>query len=108
MPSRPEILIEPWTALGFGGMAGLVVGFAAKKLTKVLAVALGLLFVTLQGLSYLGYVQIDWTGIERDASRVVSGPEGRALLDQAWLVLVANIPFAGGFAAGFALGFKLG
>ena len=40
-----NLLGAPLVSLGFGGAAGLVVGYAAKKVTKAVALLLGLLFI---------------------------------------------------------------
>ncbi|MEJ5337995.1 MAG: FUN14 domain-containing protein, partial [Thermus sp.] len=50
----------------FGGLAGYAVGYALKKIGRLLAVGLGLLFIALQLLAQAGYVQVDWTRIQKD------------------------------------------
>lgn len=96
------------TALGFGGAAGLVVGYTAKKITKLLALALGLTFILVQALAYEGLITVNWGVVQNTAENVWTDPHGMTLADRAWAVLTANLPFGGGFVAGFALGFKLG
>jgi len=98
----------PIGALGFGGVAGAVVGYAAKKLTKLAALVLGLIFITIQTLVYLKYVSVDWNAVQHSAETVWKDAQGVTLADRGWEILSANLPFGGGFAAGFALGFKLG
>jgi len=39
-------------ALGFGGITGAIVGYTAKKVTKVVAILLGLVFILIQVLVY--------------------------------------------------------
>ena len=95
-------------SLGFGGAAGLVVGYAAKKLTKLLALLLGATFILLQLLAYKGYISIDWGAMEHDTQALLADPSGAGLGDRLWNVIAANLPFGGGFAAGFAIGLKLG
>ena len=95
-------------ALGFGGAAGLAVGYTAKKVTKLAAIALGLAFILVQVLAYNGLITINWGAVETTAAGVWSDPHGVTLADRAWSILSANLPFGGGFAAGFALGFKMG
>ncbi|MBI4515959.1 MAG: FUN14 domain-containing protein [Deltaproteobacteria bacterium] len=94
--------------LGFGGIAGLTVGYAAKKVTKMAALALGLAFILVQVLSYQGLISVNWGAVQETAHGVWSDPQGVTLADRAWAVISANLPFGGGFVAGFALGFKLG
>ena len=98
----------PVGALGFGGVAGLVVGYAAKKLTKLAALFLGAVFVLLQVLAYCGWITIDWGHVEQATQAVWRGPHGATLAGSAWRALAANLPVAGGFAGGFAVGFKFG
>ena len=98
----------PVASLGFGGAAGLVVGYAAKKVTKVVAVLLGLLFILLQVLVYNELISVNWSAVQHTAEHVWTDPHGVTLADRVWGILSANLPFGGGFVAGFAAGFKLG
>ncbi len=102
------LLSGPAGQLGFGGVAGLMVGYASKKVTKLVALALGLLFITVQGLVYMKFVSVDWSAVQQTAAHVWRDAQGTTLADRAWDVLSANLPFGGGFAAGFAIGFKIG
>ncbi len=94
--------------LGFGGAAGCIVGYTAKKMTKLTALLLGALFITVQVLAYFGFVTVNWNLVRETAEAAWRTPDGATLADRAWTVITANLPFAGGFATGFALGFKLG
>lgn len=94
--------------LGFGGVAGAVVGYASKKVTKLVALALGLVFIAIQALVYLQVVTVDWGAVQAGAEKVWTDPQGHTLAERAWQVLSANLPFGAGFATGFAIGFKLG
>ncbi|MDX2168709.1 MAG: FUN14 domain-containing protein [Deltaproteobacteria bacterium] len=94
--------------LGFGGVAGAVVGYTAKKVTKLVALALGLVFIVIQALVYLNYVSVNWAAVQSGAEHLWSDAQGVTLADRAWAIVSANLPFGAAFAAGFALGFKLG
>ncbi len=94
--------------VGFGGIAGAVVGFTAKKVTKLVALALGLVFIVIQVLVYMKFVSVDWGAVQTGAEHVWSDGAGVTLADRAWQVISANLPFGAAFAAGFAIGFKLG
>jgi uncharacterized membrane protein (Fun14 family) len=85
-----------------------VVGYAAKKVTKTVAVLLGVLFILLQVLAYNELITINWGTVQSTAQGVWTDPRGVTLADRAWVILTANLPFGGGFVTGFALGFKLG
>lgn len=103
-----QLLGAPIATLGFGGVAGLIVGYTAKKVTKLVALVLGLAFILLQLLAYEGLITINWIAVQSTAETVWTNPQGLTLADRAWHVLSANLPFGGGFLAGFILGFKLG
>ncbi len=98
-------MFDSFPSLGFGGLAGLVVGYTAKKLTKLAALLLGALFIALQLLVYFGFVTVDWGAVEEAAKPALAD---ETLRNQAWEVLTGNLPFAGGFGVGFAIGFKGG
>ncbi len=94
--------------LTFGGLAGFATGYALKKIGKVLAVILGIGFLSLQLLAYAGYIQIDWTRIQQDVDPLLDQARLQGLWNQLLEVLTFNLPFAGGFTAGFVLGLKRG
>ncbi len=94
--------------LGFGGVAGAVVGFTAKKVTKLVALLLGLVFIAIQGLVYLHVISVDWHAVQTGAEHVWKDPQGVTLATRAWNMVSANLPFGASFAAGFGIGFKLG
>lgn len=94
--------------LGFGGVAGAVVGYASKKVTKLVALALGLVFIIIQGLVYLHVVTVDWHTVQAGAEHIWKDPQGVTLASRAWQILAANLPFGAAFAAGFGVGFRLG
>ena len=108
MGSLSEILAGPVGEAGFGGVAGLVVGYAAKKATKLLALLLGSIFILVQVLVYLGWIEVNWDAVQTTAVDVWQDPEGTTLADHAWQIISANLPFGAGFGMGFAAGFKLG
>ena len=103
-----QLLGPAAASMGFGGAAGLAVGYTAKKLTKLLALGLGLTFILVQVLVYEGFITVNWGTVQTTAEQVWSDPHGMTLADRALDILTANLPFGGGFVAGFALGFKLG
>ena len=103
-----EGLFNMLPGLGFGGLVGFVVGFTAKKISKVAAFALGSLVILAAVLQSLGWITINWGAVEQSTKPLLQDPSGLSIADRAWAVLVANIPFGGGFAGGFALGFKVG
>jgi uncharacterized membrane protein (Fun14 family) len=103
-----DSMMGPLAGLGFGGFAGAVVGYAAKKLTKLVALLLGALFILIQVLAYNGFLHVDWVALQSSAEHAMRSEEGRTVLQRAWDILSANLPWGGGFVAGFVIGFKLG
>ncbi len=94
-----------WLAtLGGGGIAGWCVGYTLKKVAKVVAIFLGITFITLQYLAYKHIITVDWTKVQSavDKQHLEKSAEGFMS------VLTYNLPFAGSFVVGFFLGFKKG
>lgn len=108
MGELSDLLGGPVGGLGFGGVAGAIVGYTAKKIAKLAAILLGVLFIMVQLLAYYGFITVNWTVVQGTAEEVWKDPQGTTVADRAWDMLVANLPFGGGFVAGFTLGFKLG
>jgi uncharacterized membrane protein (Fun14 family) len=94
--------------LGVGLVSGYAVGYALKKIGKMLAVALGLVFVVVQVLAVQGFLTVHWDAIERSVGPLLA-PEG---LEAGWRSLVSvltfNLAFAGSFVPGLILGLRRG
>lgn len=106
----PEIAdVLPWVQqLGFGAVAGFIAGYALKKVGKVVAIVLGLLFVCIQLLAWWGFVSVNWNEIQERVDPMLSGES----LQSGWRGLLAlltyNIPFAAAFVPAFIWGVKRG
>ncbi|MGP3667096.1 MAG: FUN14 domain-containing protein [Candidatus Bathyarchaeota archaeon] len=101
-----ELLSPLIVQLGFGGVAGFIVGYALKKLLKILLVFLGLGFMALLYLSYMEIITINHSKISssfQDFFKKIAG--GDLTLPT---MLAANVPFIGSFIVGLGLGFKFG
>ena len=101
--------LAPWLQqLSFGALAGFVAGYALKKVGKLVALALGLLFVALQILAYYDFVRVDWGELQTRVEPLFA-PES---LEAFWQGLVAlltyNLPFAAAFVPGLILGLRRG
>ncbi len=104
-----QLLLDlPLGQLGFGGLAGFVAGYAAKKIARLAAVLLGLLFLVLQILAYEGWITVHWQEVQRSADELWLQAQQQGLWDRVWDVVVGNLPFGGAFTAGFFIGFRLG
>jgi len=101
-------LIDIAPDLSFGVVAGAVVGFTAKRLTKVIALAMGATFIVLQFLAQYGLVSVNWQAVERGTSGLWVDSGGMTAVDHLWAMVTNSIPFGGSFATGFLLGFRKG
>jgi len=81
---------------------GFVVGFALKKVLRLVLVLAGLAFVGLKYLDYLGFITIHYDKLFEGFQRLA---EGEFTLPT---FLSANIPLAGASAVGLGMGFKVG
>ena len=99
-----------WTYILFNAGAGFVLGFAVgyalKKLLKLVLLFLGLVTILLLGLEYYGIIQINYQKFLEVVQSALNATRGAAsgIISHA----LASLPFAGSFAAGLAVGFKLG
>lgn len=92
----------------FGGLAGYAVGYALKKVGRFLAIILGLLFVAVQLLAQAGYIQVDWTRIQRDVEPFLQQPGLQGLWERLLNTLTHNLPFGASFVGGLILGLRAG
>ncbi len=92
----------------FGGLAGYAVGYALKKVGRLLALGLGLLFVALQLLAQAGYIQVDWTRLQKDVEPLLQQPGLQSLWDRLLRTLTYNLPFGASFVGGLVLGLRAG
>jgi uncharacterized membrane protein (Fun14 family) len=105
-------IVAPISAIVGGGFfGGLLLGYAIKKVVKIIAVIVGLFIA---GLAYLQYQQIaafDWNRIEVMASTAVGDITTYLSNSQDAAVLAMSnfgIPLTGSMSAGFAVGFMKG
>jgi uncharacterized membrane protein (Fun14 family) len=86
-------------------LGGFIVGYAVKKISKFVAIVIGLFLVALIYLGSQGIININY-GALWDAVGNALGLAGSGF---SWLVgIISLLPFAGTFVVGFLLGFKLG
>jgi uncharacterized membrane protein (Fun14 family) len=97
--------------IGVGFIGGLLLGFAIKKVVKLIAVVVGLFLV---GLAYLQYQQIanfDWDKIERMVTATSGNVTSHIFSNQdipSFALSNLGIPLTSGMSAGFAVGFMKG
>ena len=100
-----DILTPLLTQLGVGGVAGLCVGYALKKLGKIAAFILGLAFLGLQYLAWSGIININYDALQQWGNDVI---HSIGIAEGVFGTIVANMPFAASFLVGLAIGFKMG
>ena len=97
------------TQLTYGFVAGYCSGMALKRIGQTAATVLGVGFVTLQTLSYYGYIEISHnkfkTTIENMLDLNKDGKVDKSDLQQSYDrimgVLTYNLPSGAGFVGGF-------
>ena len=88
---------------GGGAVLGGVIGFAAKKIAKLLAVIIGVQLVVFRYLESQGILIVDWDAL---SGGLVTASE-RA--DPSYLEsLISTLSVGAGFTAGFLIGFHRG
>jgi uncharacterized membrane protein (Fun14 family) len=100
----------------FGFSSGFCSGFAFKKLSKTVAIVIGMGFMGLQALAYQGYIDVNYAHFEKGWLRVLDrnndgkfdSKDVQHMYDHLMEVLEFNAPAGGGFTTGFLLGFRSG
>jgi uncharacterized membrane protein (Fun14 family) len=105
------------TSIGIGGFLGFLMGYAIKKILKIIIVVAGLLVGIIYYLQYNGLIALDWAKVEATLGNAMTNFNGFSLntpflpgISDQILDAISNsgIPLTGGFAAGFAFGFSKG
>jgi uncharacterized membrane protein (Fun14 family) len=88
---------------GSGAVIGGIVGFAAKKIAKVVAIIVGLELALFKFLESRGILQVDWAALSAGILKTGQGaPTG-------WLsTILSTLSVSVGFTGGFLLGFRKG
>ena len=99
-----------WTYILFNAGAGFILGFAVgyalKKLLKLVLLFLGLVTLLLLALEYYGIIQVNYGKFVELVQAALNATRGATsgIISHA----LASLPFAGSFAVGLAVGFKAG
>ncbi|MDY6769315.1 MAG: FUN14 domain-containing protein [Candidatus Nanohaloarchaea archaeon] len=92
--------------LGTGAVIGFVSGFAAKKVTKLVAILVGGALLVAKWLESQGHISVDWTGVGGGFLDV--GTAAAEAAPSMFDAVVSTLGLGGGFVAGFYLGFRRG
>ena len=105
MSETPSILTPLIAQLGVGGIGGLCVGYAVKKVAKVVAVIIGLFFLGLQYLAYKGVIDVNYGALEEWGANALGST---VAAESVLTAMIANLPFAASFVLGFGMGLRMG
>lgn len=97
-------------SIGSGGVFGFLVGFAIKKVMKILAVVVGVFFGAMMYLQSQGIVNVNWDKLQSVSLSTVT-TIANSFTDTGQISSIAGdlgIPLTGGLAAGFAIGLLKG
>lgn len=94
--------------LGFGLVAGFAVGYALKKVGKLLAVVVGLLFVVVQLLASQGFLTVHWGEVQARVDPLFEADSLESAWQRLLRVLTHNVTFAGAFVPGLIVGLRRG
>lgn len=89
-----------------GGILGFLMGYAVKKVLKVVAVIIGLFALVLLYLANQGIINVNFGKLAEITEGAVGNLGGGA--SQLLVPIIANLPFAGSAILGLALGLKKG
>lgn len=111
------VMLKPLAGqISYGVVLGGCAGYAAKKMTKVAAFAVGGVFLGLQGLAYKGYINVNWEQIEKEAINKLDqdgdgdfdGDDVKLIMGDFYDFAKFQLPGAGGFGTGLVLGLRYG
>ncbi len=105
MSEQTSFLTPLVTQLGVGGIIGLCIGYALKKVAKIVAAIIGLFALGLLYLQSQGLISVDWLGVEAWGNTALAG---LGQVEGTLGVIISNLPFAGGAIVGFGIGIKMG
>src|SRR6266487_5814873 len=101
------------TSLGGGFFGGIVIGYALKKVAKMLAIVFGLFLAGLAYLQYQGIASMNWNKLLNLTEGATQAIVNASQTGIPWVVTAQGfdswgIPLTGGMAMGFAIGFMKG
>ena len=92
--------------LGTGAAIGGIIGFAAKKVAKLIAILVGLELALFKFLESKGYITVRWDEL---TGGMLGTAQSTGQINQEWLQpLLSTMSVSAGFTGGFLLGFRRG
>lgn len=102
--------------ISYGFVCGFCSGYALKKAGRTAAFLFGTGFILCQGLSYTGYINVNYERLHKDISDMmdvnddgkVDEQDVKIMYEKVLDVVSFNMPAGGGFTGGFLAGMKCG
>jgi len=100
--------------IGGGALIGGIIGFAAKKVAKIIAIIVGLELALFKFLETRGILEVNWNAITGAATNATSNATnssggGVGAQPPSWVTsFLSALPVGAGFTGGFLIGFKKG
>ncbi|WP_134669733.1 FUN14 domain-containing protein [Halorussus marinus] len=92
---------------GSGAVIGGVIGFAAKKIAKLIAVIVGIELALFKFLESRGILTVDWDRLS--AGVLKTGEVAQNGTPPSWLTsVISTLSIGAGFTGGFMVGFRKG
>jgi uncharacterized membrane protein (Fun14 family) len=97
-------------AAGSGGIIGFLIGFAIKRVLKIMAVVVGLFFGVLIYLQSQSIINVNWDKLQSVSESTLSVVTNSITNSGQISIISTNlgIPLTGGLSAGLLLGFTKG
>jgi uncharacterized membrane protein (Fun14 family) len=101
-------------SVGFGGIAGFLIGYAIKKVMKLMLIIVGLFFAAIAYFAHQEIITIHWDRFAASSEGTLQSLQNAtgtmpSAADQTVSALAnIGIPLTGSFAAAFAFGFMKG
>jgi uncharacterized membrane protein (Fun14 family) len=114
MMTNTDTLTSISTSIGGGFFAGLLIGYALKKVIKMLAIVVGLFLAGLALLQYQQIATIHWHKVEGAITKLAATVTTTSTINDnsnvAALVMMSNfgIPLTSSMSIGFTIGFMKG
>ena len=94
-------------SVGGGFFGGILLGYALKKVVKLIAVVVGLFLVGLAYLQYQQVASVNWAKVEGTISTIATSTFNDYNIETLAMTNL-GIPLTGGLSAGFTIGFMKG
>jgi uncharacterized membrane protein (Fun14 family) len=114
MMTNTDTLTSMSTSIGGGFFGGLLIGYALKKVIKMLAIVVGLFLAGLAFLQYQQIATIHWSKLEGAITKLAAAATTSTINDNSNVAALAammsnlGIPLTSSMSIGFTIGFMKG